>query len=301
MNKSLPEKVTIVEVGPRDGLQNEPDIVPVEIKLKLIELLAEAGLSVIEATSFVSPKWVPQMADATKLMQQLNKRRGIKYPVLTPNSSGYERAIASGANEVAVFAAASESFSKRNINCDINQSLKNYKGLIAAARSNSIPVRGYISCVMGCPYEGEISLDKVSDIAEQLIEMGCYEVSLGDTTGTGNPLLTKKLITAVNKKIPVNKIAVHFHDTYGQALANILTALEMGVSTIDTSIAGLGGCPYAPGATGNVATEEVVYMLTGMQITTGINLDKLLMVTKMISLFLNRKPNSKVANVLLKN
>ena len=299
MTNLLPEKVTIVEVGPRDGLQNEVTTVPVEIKLQLIDLLADAGLSVIEATSFVSPKWVPQMADAKILMQQLNQRENIRYPVLTPNMKGFEMALASGAKEVAIFGAASESFSQKNINCSIEESLNKFEPVLVAAKSAGIVVRGYVSCVMGCPYEGKISPEVVASVAEQLYQMGCYEISLGDTIGTGNPKAVTELISVVSKKVPIANLAVHFHDTYGQALANILAALERGISTIDSSIAGLGGCPYARGASGNVATEDVIYMLHGMDIKTGVDLNKLLVATKMISKFLNRKPDSKVAQALI--
>ncbi len=299
MTSLVSKKITLVEVGPRDGLQNESTYVPVTVKLKLIKLLEDAGLSVIEATSFVSAKWVPQMADAEEVMQQLNQKKGIRYPVLTPNMQGFENAINAGAKEVAIFAAASETFSKHNINCSIEESLKKFQPLVKAAQSKNIPVRGYISCVMGCPYEGSISVAKVSDVADQLYQMGCYEISLGDTIGTGNPVLVKELLQTVSMKVPVNNLAVHFHDTYGQALANIYAAIEMGISTIDTSVAGLGGCPYAKGATGNIATEEVVYMLRGMDIETGVDLDKLLIASKMIAEFFNRKPNSKVAQALL--
>ncbi|MCP4414194.1 MAG: hydroxymethylglutaryl-CoA lyase [Gammaproteobacteria bacterium] len=298
MTSLVPKKITIVEVSPRDGLQNESTYVPVAIKIELIKLLEDAGLSVIEATSFVSAKWVPQMADAKELMQQLKQKKGIRYPVLTPNMQGFKNAINAGAKEVAIFAAASETFSKRNINCGIEESLKKFQPLVKAAQSKNIPVRGYISCVMGCPYEGSISLAKVSDVADQLYKMGCYEISLGDTIGTGNPALVKELLQTVSMKVPVNNLAIHFHDTYGQALANILAAIEMGISTIDTSVAGLGGCPYAKGASGNVATEEVVYMLRGMNIETGVDLDKLLIASKMITYFFNKKPDSKVALAL---
>ncbi len=299
MTSLVSKKITLVEVGPRDGLQNESTYVPVTVKLKLIKLLEDAGLSVIEATSFVSAKWVPQMADAEEIMQQLNQKEGIRYPVLTPNMQGFENAINAGAKEVAIFAAASETFSKHNINCSIEESLKKFQPLVKAAQSKNIPVRGYISCVMGCPYEGSISVAKVTDVAEQLYQMGCYEISLGDTIGTGNPALVNELLQTVSMKVPVNNLAVHFHDTYGQALVNIFAAIEMGISTIDTSIAGLGGCPYAKGASGNVATEEVVYMLRGMNIETGVDLDKLLIASKMITDFFKRKPNSKVAQALL--
>ncbi|MCP3672995.1 MAG: hydroxymethylglutaryl-CoA lyase [Gammaproteobacteria bacterium] len=296
-----PQHVKIVEVGPRDGLQNEATLVPVEIKLRLIELLADAGLSTIEATSFVSPKWVPQMADAQVLMKQLKQRNNIHYPVLTPNMNGFETALNAGAKEVAIFAAASESFSQRNINCSIEESLERFVPMIDAAKANNIRVRGYVSCVMGCPYEGDISPEKVAIVAYQLLQMGCYEISLGDTIGTGNPKAARALIHEVSKQVPVVQLAVHFHDTYGQAIANILAVLEMGISVIDSAVAGLGGCPYAKGASGNVATEDVVYMLKGMGIDTGIDLDNLLIATEMISTFLNRKPNSKVAQVLLAN
>ena len=301
MSRLLPKKVTIIDVGPRDGLQNETTIVPVEIKLKLIALLADAGLTVIEATSFVSPKWVPQMADAEILLPHLNHDKGIRYPVLTPNMKGFEAAIKAGAREVAVFGAASETFSQRNINCSIEQSLERFKPLLQAAKSMNIPVRGYISCVMGCPYEGEIAPEIVTNVADQLIQMGCYEISLGDTIGIGNPKAAKNLVNTVSKKVPIEKLAVHFHDTYGQALANILAVLELGISTIDSAISGLGGCPYAKGASGNVATEDVIYMLHGMGIETGINLNKLLIASEMISTFLNRRPNSKVAQALINN
>ena len=300
MSTLLPKKVTIVEVGPRDGLQNEATLVPVAIKLKLIELLADAGLSVIEATSFVSPKWVPQMADASSLMQQLRQQPGIRYPVLTPNMKGFEAAIKAGAKEVAIFGAASETFSQRNINCSIEQSLARFEPLLDAAKALHIPVRGYISCVLGCPYEGDVAVESVSHIAEQLYQMGCYQISLGDTIGKGNPKAATELVAAVSQKVPIEHLAVHFHDTYGQALANILAVLGMGISTIDSAISGLGGCPYAIGASGNVATEDVVYMLQGMGIETGIDLNKLLIATEMIASFLNRKPNSKVAQALIK-
>ena len=299
MNSKLPKKVTIVEVGPRDGLQNESTMLPVEIKLQLIEELSNAGLTVIEATSFVSPKWVPQMADAEMLMQQLHQKKHIRYPVLTPNLQGFERAIAAGAKEVAIFGAASESFSQKNINCSIDQSLERFQPVIEAAKSHNIPVRGYVSCVMGCPYEGEISASAVTHVADILYQMGCYEISLGDTIGTGTPTIAEQLISTVSQKVPLEKLAAHFHDTYGQALANILAVLNMGVSTIDSAVSGLGGCPYAKGASGNVATEDLVYMLNGMDIETGVNIDKLVSAGMMISDYLKRKPSSKVALALL--
>mgnify|MGYP002635299418 FL=1 len=294
----LPEKVTIVEVGPRDGLQNEQAIVPLDVKLALIDELADAGLSVIEATSFVSPKWIPQMADAVLLMQGLNQREKVRYPVLTPNIQGFEAAIRAGATEVAIFAAATESFSQKNINCSIDESMNRFEAIMARAKELNVPVRGYVSCVMGCPYEGVVSPHAVADVASRLFEMGCYEISLGDTIGVGTPKIAHQLIETVTAKIPVENLAAHFHDTYGQALANILTVLELGVNTIDSAISGLGGCPYAKGASGNVATEDVVYMLDGMGIDTGINLSKLIGAGKMISSHLGQTTRSKVAIAL---
>jgi hydroxymethylglutaryl-CoA lyase len=299
MNSNLPDKVTIVEVGPRDGLQNESMMVPVDVKLQLIKLLEIAGLTVIEATSFVSPKWVPQMADAEQLMQKLNQEKHIRYPVLTPNLQGFERAIAAGAKEVAIFGAASESFSQKNINCSIDESLTRFQPVIDAAKLANIPVRGYVSCVMGCPYEGKIDASAVAHVADTLYQMGCYEISLGDTIGTGTPKVAEKLISVVSQKVPLDKLAAHFHDTYGQALANILAVLNMGVSTLDSAVSGLGGCPYAKGASGNVATEDLIYMLDGMGIETGVDINKLLSAGQMISDYLKRKPSSKVASALL--
>jgi len=295
MSGLLPKKVTIVEVGPRDGLQNEDKIVPLDVKLALIHQLAASGLKVIEATSFVSAKWVPQMADAKRLMETLHQQPNVRYPVLTPNIKGFESAIQAGAKEVAIFAAASESFSQKNINCSIDESMLRFEPIMSQAHQLNIPVRGYVSCVMGCPYEGEISADSVAAVADRLYQMGCYEISLGDTIGVGNPLLARQLIKTVSKRIPVDNLAAHFHDTYGQALANILAVLELGVSTVDAAISGLGGCPYAPGASGNVATEDVLYMLDGMGIETGINLSNLVEAGDMISKHLGRQSNSKVA------
>jgi hydroxymethylglutaryl-CoA lyase len=300
MNSNLPDKVTIVEVGPRDGLQNESMMVPVDVKLQLIKLLEIAGLTVIEATSFVSPKWVPQMADAEQLMQKLNQEKHIRYPVLTPNLQGFERAIAAGAKEVAIFGAASESFSQKNINCSIDESLTRFQPVIDAAKLANIPVRGYVSCVMGCPYEGKIDASAVAHVADTLYQMGCYEISLGDTIGTGTPKVAEKLISVVSQKVPLDKLAAHFHDTYGQALANILAVLNMGVSTLDSAVSGLGGCPYAKGASGNVATEDLIYMLDGMGIETGVDINKLVSAGQMISDYLKRKPSSKVASALLR-
>lgn len=271
----LPSRVKIVEVGPRDGLQNEKTMVATATKVELINRLNNAGLSVIEATAFVSPKWVPQMADAPDVMAQITRKAGVTYPVLTPNLKGLDAAIASGATEVAVFGAASESFSQKNINCSIAESLDRFRPVTDAACEAGLAVRGYVSCVLGCPYEGEIAPAKVAEVSKALYDMGCYEISLGDTIGTGTPTKAQAMIDAVTKHVPVEKLAAHFHDTYGQALANLLAVLQMGVATIDSSVAGLGGCPYAKGASGNVATEDVVYMLNGLGIKTGIDLEKL--------------------------
>lgn len=271
----LPNRVKIVEVGPRDGLQNEKVMVPTATKVALIHRLNDAGLSVIEATAFVSPKWVPQMADAPDVMAQITRQPGVTYPVLAPNMKGLEAAIAAGATEVAVFGAASESFSQKNINCSIAESLDRFRPVADAAREAGLAVRGYVSCVLGCPYEGYIAPEKVAEVAKVLYDMGCYEISLGDTIGTGTPAKAQAMIEAVAKHVPIEKLAAHFHDTYGQAMANLLAALQMGVAVIDSSVAGLGGCPYAKGASGNVATEDVVYMLNGLGIETGIDLEKL--------------------------
>ena len=244
-------KVRIVEVGPRDGLQNEPGEVPTAVKLELIERLAEAGLPAVEATAFVSPKWIPQMADHTEVLERLRRKPGVDYPVLTPNLKGFEAARAAGAREVAIFGAASEAFSRKNINCSITESLQRFEQVANAAKQSGIKVRGYVSCVLGCPYEGEVTPSKVAEVAGALYDMGCYEVSLGDTIGVGTPGRTKAMIEACTKRVPVAKLAGHYHDTYGQALANIYASLEAGVTTFDSSIAGLGGCPYAAGASGN--------------------------------------------------
>ncbi len=291
---SYPKKVRIVEVGPRDGLQNEPHNVATEIKIRLINELSNSGLSNIEATSFVSPKWVPQMADHQAVMQGIQRNSKVTYSALTPNQQGLENALAVNVQEVAVFAAASESFSKKNINCSIKESLERFVPVIQLAREQQVPVRGYVSCVLGCPYEGDISTDSVTQVAQELFDMGCYEISLGDTIGVGTPTHAMKMLEAVAKKVPIEHLAVHFHDTYGQALANILACLDLGVTVIDSAISGLGGCPYAKGASGNVATEDVVYMLHGMDIDTGINLETLIKSSLFISKALGRQPNSKV-------
>jgi len=290
--------VRIVEVGPRDGLQNEPNQVPTAVKLELIERLADAGLPAVEATAFVSPKWVPQMADHTEVLERIRRKPGVAYPVLTPNLKGFEAARAAGATEVAVFAAASEAFSKKNINCTIDESLERFRPLAMEAKKHNIKVRGYVSCVLGCPYEGNVRPERVADVAAALHQMGCYEVSLGDTIGVGTPGKTKVMIEACARRMPLEQLAGHFHDTYGQALANIYASLEAGVATFDSSIAGLGGCPYAKGASGNVATEDVVYLLQGLGIETGIDLDKLVAIGRWICGLLGREPSSKVNRAL---
>jgi hydroxymethylglutaryl-CoA lyase len=289
----LPRSVKLVEVGPRDGLQNERTTVPTAIKVELIDRLGKTGLKVIEAGSFVSKKWVPQMADTADVMARIARAPGVSYPVLVPNLTGLEAALAAGAKEIAVFTAASETFCKKNINCSIAESLTRYEPVVAAARGKSIAVRGYISCVLWCPYEGRIQEDAVADIAKQLLSLGCYEISLGETIGKGTPLEAQRLIDTVSVPIPKERLAVHFHDTYGQALANVLAALEKGISVVDSSVAGLGGCPYAPGASGNLASEDLLYMLNGMGIETGVDLDALSETGRFISDALKRQPASK--------
>ncbi|MCK2168900.1 hydroxymethylglutaryl-CoA lyase [Thalassospira xiamenensis] len=294
----LPEQVKIVEVGPRDGLQNEKTMVSTDVKVELIHRLCDAGLSVIEATAFVSPKWVPQMADASDVMARISRKPGVTYPVLVPNLKGLESAIEAGATEVAVFGAASESFSQKNINCSIAESLDRFRPVVSAARDANIAVRGYVSCVLGCPYEGEIAPQKVADVAKALFDMGAYEISLGDTIGTGTLGKAQAMIEAVAPHVAIENLAAHFHDTYGQALANLLAVLQMGIATIDSSVAGLGGCPYARGASGNVATEDVVYMLNGLGIDTGIDLEKLAKTGSWITGKIGRQSGSK-ANLAL--
>ena len=290
-----PRAVRIVEVGPRDGLQNEAQSVATEKKIEFIGLLADAGLTAIEATAFVSPKWVPQMADHAELMRALPRREGVAYPVLVPNLRGFEAAAAAGATEMAVFAAASETFSQRNINCSIAQSLERFEPVFAAARAANVRVRGYVSCALGCPYEGEIDPLRVADVAGKLFEAGCYEISLGDTIGVGTPKATQLMVATVATRVPVANLAGHFHDTYGQALANVYASLEMGVAVFDASVSGLGGCPYAPGAAGNVATEDLLYMLNGMGIETGVDLDRLMAAGAFICAELGRETQSRVA------
>ena len=294
----LPHAVRLCEVGPRDGLQNEKAMVPTDVKVALIDMLTDAGLPAIEATSFVSPKWVPQMADAADVMARIARKPGVRYPVLTPNLKGFDAALAAGADEVAVFVAATESFSKRNINCSIAESLERARPVFEAAREAGVRVRGYISVVLGCPYEGDVDPAAVAEIAASLHALGAYEVSLGDTIGTGTAGKTQVLLRRVAEEVPIAALAGHFHDTYGQALANIYASLEVGVATFDCSVAGLGGCPYAKGATGNVATEDVVYLLDGLGIETGVDMTKLRSAGRFISDHLQRPSMSRVARAL---
>ena len=297
---SFPSKVEIIEVGPRDGLQNEKISLSVEQRVELIERLARAGLKKIEAGSFVSPKWVPQMAGTDLVLDTLNsnwslkEQCGVRYAALTPNLKGLEGAIHHGAGEVAIFSAASESFTQKNINCSIEESLQRFDVIMARAKEINLPVRGYVSTVVGCPYEGDINPQKVAQVAKYLFDMGCYEVSLGDTIGVGTPIKFKQMLQAVMKDVPVNKLAVHCHNTYGQALANIYASLELGINKIDTAVAGLGGCPYAKGASGNIATEDVLFMLNGMGIETGVNLDEVIQTGQWICNLLQRENQSKV-------
>jgi hydroxymethylglutaryl-CoA lyase len=294
----LPRAVRINEVGPRDGLQNEQQTVPTATKIALIEMLADAGLKTIEAGSFVSPKWVPQMADTAAVLAGLKRRPGVTYQVLVPNMKGFEAAKAARVTEIAVFAAASETFSRRNINCSIAESIARFAPVAAEAKKAGMRMRGYISCVVDCPYDGHIEPRTVADVAARLSKLGCYEISLGDTIGTGTPKRVAAMLAAVKKKVPARRLAIHCHDTYGQALANILAALESGIAVVDSSVAGLGGCPYAPGAAGNVASEDVVYLLDGLGITTGINLGRLAAAGRFISEALGREPASKCAKAL---
>ncbi len=297
MKQTHQAQISIFEVGARDGLQNEK-IVTTQDKLTLIKQLENAGLRRIEAGSFVSPKWVPQMADSGEIFKQLNKRSDTIYSALTPNLKGLELALDAKVDEVAIFAAASETFSQRNINCSIDDSIERFIPVIKQANANNIKVRGYVSCVLGCPYEGNIALDKVVHVAQQLYKMGCYEISLGDTIGIGTPKQARKMVQAVAEYVPISKLALHFHDTYGQALANIFACLETGISVIDSSVAGLGGCPYAKGASGNLATEDLVYMLHGLGIETGVDLNRLIQAGNNISKVLGRMNGSKVAQAL---
>lgn len=292
---TLPSHVRLIEVGPRDGLQNEAQPISVADKVQLVDALTDAGLGYIEVGSFVSPKWVPQMAGSAEVFAQIRRKPGVVYGALAPNMRGFEDAVAAGVKEVAVFAAASEAFSQRNINCSISESLARFVPIIEAARQHGISVRGYVSCVLGCPYEGQVSPQQVAQVAQELFAMGCYEVSLGDTIGTGTPTATRTMFEAVTAYVPREKLAGHFHDTYGQALVNIYASLQEGIAVFDSSIAGLGGCPYAKGASGNVATEDVLYMLNGMGIDTGVDMDKLLLAGEHICQVLGRVTGSRVA------
>ena len=295
---ALPRQVKLVEVGPRDGLQNEKTQIPTAIKVELIDRLARCGLPVVEATAFVSPKWVPQMADGAEVMARIARKPGTSYPVLVPNLKGFEAAVAAGAREVAVFAAASETFSQKNTNCSIAESLDRFEPVMRAAHDGGIGVRGYVSCVLGCPYEGNVAAQKVADVSDRLYRMGCYEISLGDTIGVGTPGKAQAMLETVAKHVPVESLAGHYHDTYGQALANIYASLEVGVAVFDSSVAGLGGCPYAKGATGNVATEDVVYLLHGLGIRTGVDLDALIAAGDFICEALSRPSSSRVARAI---
>jgi hydroxymethylglutaryl-CoA lyase len=296
----LPKFVKIVEVGPRDGLQNETIIIPADVKIAFINLLSETGLPVIEATSFVSPKWIPQLADQKEVFVGIKKKPTISYPVLVPNLAGLKNAIAVGVQEIAVFTTPSEQFSQRNTNCSVQTSLNNISEIITVCQNHKIRVRAYISCVMGCPYQGDMQVRDVVELAIKLMAMGCDEISLGDTIGVGTPGKTQQLLKAIIQIIPPEKLAVHFHDTYGQALVNIYVALENGIHIIDSAVAGLGGCPYAKGASGNVATEEVVYMLNGLGIQTHVDLAKLIKAGRFINQYLDKPIQSKV-NIAISN
>jgi hydroxymethylglutaryl-CoA lyase len=295
----LPRHVRLVEVGPRDGLQNEASPISVEDKVRLVDALSASGLRYIEVGSFVSPKWVPQMAGSAEVFARIQRKAGVTYAALTPNLKGLEDALACGVKEVAVFAAASEAFSQRNINCSIGESLARFVPLMELAQVHGVQVRGYVSCVLGCPYEGHVPPERVASVARELISMGCYEVSLGDTIGTGTPNATRALFEAVGRDIPRSRLAGHFHDTYGQALANVYASLLEGIEVFDSSVAGLGGCPYAKGATGNVATEDVLYLLNGLGIDTGIDLDALIAAGQQICAAVKRSNGSRVAKARL--
>ena len=294
-----PKKVKVVEVGPRDGLQSESAPVETSTKIELVERLSETGLRVVESGSFVSPKRVPRMADSAEVMAGISRKRGVRYPVLVPNMRGFESALAAGAAEVAVFTTASETFSRKNVNRTIEESLTGFVPILDAAKDRNIAVRGYISCVLGCPYEGEVAPEAVAAVAARLIEMGCYEISLGDTIGVGTPAKARAMVDAVAARVPVERLAAHFHDTFGQALANILAVMERGIAVVDSSVAGLGGCPFAPGAAGNAATEDVLYMLDGLGAETGVDLDAVVAVGRWICGRLGRSPASKVSQGLL--
>ncbi|MDE0310209.1 MAG: hydroxymethylglutaryl-CoA lyase [Acidiferrobacterales bacterium] len=296
---NTPGEVSLVEVGPRDGLQNESVMTSVDFRVELVERLAGCGFGALEVGSFVSPRWVPQMADTRQVLDTVRRSKDIALIALVPNMVGMNAAVEANVDRIAIFSAASESFSQKNTNCSIDESFERFEPVVECANENKIPVRGYVSCVLGCPYEGRMTEDKVIPVVERLFELGCYEVSLGDTIGVGTVTGTKNLLLELEKSVPLASIAVHFHDTYGQALPNILTALERGISTVDSSVGGLGGCPYAKGASGNVASEDVVYMLEGMGVKTGVDLDKLVDISKYVFDNLNRSPASRVANARL--
>ncbi len=295
---NFPKKVTIVEVGPRDGLQNEHTNIPTDLKIQFINQLSQAGLPIIEVTSFVSPKWIPQMADHSEVMNGIKRYPNVRYTALVPNEQGLSDAVATHTQEIAVFTAASETFTQKNINCSIEESLHRIAKVIEGAKKNKLPIRGYVSCALGCPYEGEIKPEQVLSVSEKLIQLGCHQVSLGDTIGVGTPHKAATLIDVIRKKIPVEKLAVHFHDTYAQALTNIYVCLEKGIRTIDSSVAGLGGCPYAPGAGGNVATEDVIYLLNGLGIQHGVDLKRVATAGRLICDYLKIPPRSKVSVAL---
>lgn len=295
---NLPARVRVVEVGPRDGLQNEAAPIPAAAKVALVEALAAAGLPVVEAASFVSPRWVPQLADGAEVLAAVRRRPGTRYAALVPNLRGLEAAAAAGADEVAVFGAASESFSRRNLNCSIDASLERFAEVTAAARRRGLPVRGYVSCVLGCPFEGAVAPAAVARVARRLLDLGCFEISLGDTIGVGTPRAVEALVDRVAEEVPRERLAVHFHDTWGQALANVLAALGRGVAVVDASVAGLGGCPYAPGASGNLATEDLLYMLGGLGVETGVDLDGVVAAGRLVCERLGRSSGSKVARAL---
>ena len=295
---NLPKHVKIVEVGPRDGLQNEKQAIDTATKVELIARLGASGLKAIEATAFVSPKWVPQMADNAEVMRQITRLDGVTYPVLTPNLKGLEAALATGVTEVAVFAAASEAFSQKNINCSIDESIERFVPVIESAREHGVAVRGYVSTVVGCPYQGDVPPEKVAEVSKALFDLGCYEISLGDTIGVGTPLKVQTMLAEVSKAVPMDKLAGHFHNTYGMAIANIYASLQMGMAVFDASVAGLGGCPYAKGASGNVATEDVVYLLNGLGIDSGVDLTRVVETAVWVSAQLGRAPASNVAKAL---
>ena len=295
---NLPKHVKIVEVGPRDGLQNEKQAIDTATKVELIARLGASGLKTIEATAFVSPKWVPQMADNAEVMRQITRLDGVTYPVLTPNLKGLEAALATGVTEVAVFAAASEAFSQKNINCSISESIERFVPVIESAREHGVAVRGYVSTVVGCPYQGDVPPEKVAEVSKALFDLGCYEISLGDTIGVGTPLKVQTMLAEVSKAVPMDKLAGHFHNTYGMAIANIYASLQMGMAVFDASVAGLGGCPYAKGASGNVATEDVVYLLNGLGIDSGVDLTSLVETAVWVSAQLGRAPASNVAKAI---